>query len=111
MAEANLVCKLGRKLHPSISLGADADPDTMNYAVARLVGEIASITAPPANPVRMRLARAGGAAASAWLSVATRPIGEVTQHERQEAERLTAGYVDELVAAGAGACAPLRPGV
>ncbi len=81
----------------------------MDYAVHRLVGEITAITAPPATPVRMRLARTGGAATSAWLSLATRSIGEVTQHERLDAEQLTAGYVDELVAAGAGACAPLRP--
>jgi hypothetical protein len=109
IAEANLVCKRGRKLYPGIALGAEADPDTMDYAVHRLVGEIMAIAAPPATPVRVRIARAGGAAASAWLSLATRPIGEVTQHERREAERLTAGYVDELVAAGAAACAPLRP--
>jgi hypothetical protein len=108
-AEANSVCKRGRKLYPSIALGADADPDDMDYATRRLVGEIAAITAPPAIPVRRRLARTGGAATSAWLSLATRPIGEVTQHQRQEAERLTAGYVDELVAAGARACPPLRP--
>jgi hypothetical protein len=109
IAEANSVCKLGQKLCPSIALAADADPDTMEYAVHRLVGEITAITAPPAAPVRMRLARAGGAATSAWLSLATRSIGDVTRHERREAERLTAGYVDELVAAGAGPCAPLRP--
>jgi hypothetical protein len=109
IAEANLVCRLGRKLYPSIALGADTDPDTMDYATRRLVDEITAITAPPAAPVRMRLARTGGAATSAWLSLATRPIGEVTKHERREAERLTAGYVDELVAAGAGACSPLRP--
>jgi hypothetical protein len=108
-AEANLVCRLGRKLYPSIALGADADPDTMDYATRRLVDEITAITTPPVTPLRMRLARAGGAATSAWLSLATRPIGEVTLHERREAERLTAGYVDELVAAGAGGCAPLRP--
>jgi hypothetical protein len=107
--EANRVCRRGRKLYPSITLGADADPDTMDYVTRRLVGEITAITDPPATPVRMRLARAGSAATSAWLSLATRSIGEVTAHERREAERLTAGYVDELVAAGAGACAPLRP--
>ena len=109
IAEANRVCRLGRKLYPSIAVGADADPDDMEYATRRLVGEITAITVPPATPVRMRLARAGGAATSAWLSLATRPIGEVTQNDRREAERLTAGYVDELVAAGVGACAPLRP--
>jgi hypothetical protein len=109
VAEANFVCGLGRKRYPSIALGAEADPDTMDYAVHRLLGEIASIVDAPANPVRVRLARAGRAAASALFSLATLPIGEVTEHERQEAERLTAGYVDELVAAGAGACAPLRP--
>jgi hypothetical protein len=109
IAEANMVCKLGQKLYPSIALGAEADADTMDYAVHRLVGEIAAITASPAAPVRMRLARAGGAATSAWLSLATRSIGEVTPDERLEAERLTAGYVDELVTAGAGACAKLRP--
>jgi hypothetical protein len=81
----------------------------MDYAVHRLVGEITAITAPAATPVRVRLARTGGAATNAWLSLATRPIGEVTQHERREAEPLTAGCVDELVAAGARACAPLRP--
>ena len=109
IAEANMVCNLGQKLYPSIALGAEADPDTMDYAVHRLVGEIAAITASPAAPVRMRLMRAGGTARSAWLSLATRSIGEVTRHERLEAERLTAGYVDELVAAGARACASLRP--
>jgi hypothetical protein len=109
IAEANLVCRLGRKLYPSIALGVDTDPDTMDYATRRLVGEITAITAPPAAPVRMRLARTGGAATSAWLSLATRSNGEVTLNERQDAERLTAGYVDELVAAGARACAPLRP--
>jgi hypothetical protein len=108
ISEANRVCRLGLKLYPSIAHG-DADPDTMDYAVHRFVGEITAITAPPVAPVRRRLARTGGAATSAWLSLATRPLGEVTQHERREAERLTAGYVDELVAAGAGACAPLRP--
>ena len=88
----------------AVGLGAA----TMDYAVRRLVGEISATTAPPATPVRVRIARTDGAATSAWLSLATRPIGEVTRHERREAERLTAGYVDELVAAGAGACAPLR---
>jgi hypothetical protein len=109
IAKAKLVCKLGRKLYPSIALGADGDPDTMDYAVHRLVGEITAITAPPATPVGIRLARTGRAATSAWLSLATRPIGEVTQRERRKAERVTAAYVDEIVAAGAGACAPLRP--
>lgn len=109
IAEANAVCRLGRKLYPSIALGADTDPDTMDYAVNTLVDEIAAIAVPPAAPARVRLARHGRAAASAWRSLATRPIGHVTQHERREAERLTAGYVDQLVALGAGACAPLRP--
>jgi hypothetical protein len=58
--------------------------------------------------IQRRIALGLGAAALIG-AVATRSIGEVTQHERREAERLTAGYVDELVAAGAGACAPLRP--
>jgi hypothetical protein len=108
-AEANSVCSLAQKLYPSIALGADADPDTMDYAVHRLVSEIKAIRFLPAAAVRARLVREGDAAASAWLSLATRPIDEVTQRERRDAERLTAGYVDELVALGAGACSRLRP--
>jgi hypothetical protein len=96
-------------LRESIALGADADPDTMDYAVHRLVSEIKAIRFLPAAAVRARLVREGDAAASAWLSLATRPIDEVTQRERRDAERLTAGYVDELVALGAGACSRLRP--
>jgi hypothetical protein len=90
-------------------LGANGDPDTMNYAVDRVVKEIAAIPVPTAASARQRrLARHGRAAASAWQSLATRPIGDVTLRKRQEAERLGARYVDELVALGAGACAPLR---
>jgi hypothetical protein len=105
IAEANAVCRLGRKLYPSIALGADTDPDTMDYAVHRLVEEIATIPSTATAPTRVR----GRAIARAWRSLATRPIRDVTLRERREAERLTAMYVDELVAAGAGACAPLRP--
>jgi hypothetical protein len=96
-------------LRESIALGADADPDTMDYAVNRLVDEIAAIAMPPAARGRVRLQRHGIAAGSAWRDLATRPIGGVTVRERREAEQLTAAYVDELVAAGARACAPLRP--
>ena len=108
IAEANAVCRLGRKLYPSIALGANADPDTMNYALNRLVNEIAAIPVPTASARQRRLARHGRAAASAWQSLATRPIGDVTLRKRREAERLGARYVDELVALGAGACAPLH---
>lgn len=109
IAAADAVCRLGRKLYPSIARGANGDPDTLSYAVERLVKEIAAIPFPAADSARQRrLARHGRAAASAWQSLATRPIGDVTLREREHAGRLGARYVDELVALGAGACAPLR---
>src|SRR5262249_42577400 len=75
VAEANAVCRLGRKLYPNIALGAgNGDPDTMNYAVNRLVGEIGSISVPIASARHAQLERHGLAAASAWQSLATRPI-------------------------------------
>jgi hypothetical protein len=110
IAEANAVCRLGHKLYPSIALGADTDPDTMDYAVHRLVEEIAAIPATAAAPARVReRAQRGQAVARAWRSLATRPMRDVTLRERRAAERLTSVYVDELVAAGASACARLRP--
>jgi hypothetical protein len=110
IAGANAVCRLGRKLYPSIAQGANAEPDTMDYAVNRLVNEIAGLPVPtPASARHRQLDRHGQAASSAWRSLATRPIGDVTMRERREAERFAAAYVDELVALGATACAPLRP--
>ena len=109
IAQANAVCRLGRKLYPSVALGAKADPDDMDYAVNRLVNEIAAIPArAPASARQSRLAWHGRAAASAWHAIANRPVGDVTGRERREAERLSGRYVDELVTVGAGACAPLR---
>jgi hypothetical protein len=110
IAEANAVCRLGRKLYPSMALGAATDPDTMDYAVNRLVEEIAGIPVTAAAPARARrLEPRGHAVACAWRTLAMRPIGDVTLGERTAAERLTAAYVHELVAAGADACAPLSP--
>jgi hypothetical protein len=109
IAQANAVCRLGRKLYPSVALGAKADPDTMDYAVNRLVNEIGAIPVPTAASARQsRLASHGQAAASAWHSLASQPVGDVTRSGRREAERLAGRYVDELIAVGAGACAPLR---
>lgn len=111
VAEANAVCRLGQKMYPSIAFGVDnGDPDTMGYAVNRLVDEIGAIPVSRAASARQRrLAQHGLAAGSAWGSLARRPVGEVTLRQQQEAERLAARYIDELVALGARACAPLRP--
>ena len=108
IAEANAVCRLGPKLYPSIALGANADPDTMDYAVNRLVDEVAAIAgSSPARP--LQLARDGRAAGAAWRRLATQPIEDMTARARQEAVLLTARYVDDLVAREARACARLRP--
>jgi hypothetical protein len=105
--EANRVCMLGRKLYPSIAVGANADPDTMDYAVNRLVDEIEAITSSP--PERGRLLRDGLATTAAWRSLATRPIRTVAFSERQQAAQTAARYVDQLVLLGATACRVLRP--
>jgi hypothetical protein len=109
VAEANAVCRLGRKLYPNIVLGAAGDPDTIDYAVGRLVTEIAAITPLPPRAGRHALALHGQAAVDAWHSLATKQEETVTSGEKQEAARSATRYVDQLVALGAGACAPLRP--
>jgi hypothetical protein len=109
VAEANAVCRLGRKLYPNIVLGAAGDPDTIDYAVGRLVTEITAIAALPPRSGRHELELHGQAAVDAWHSLATRGEETVTSSDKQEAARTATRYVDQLVALGAGACAPLRP--
>jgi hypothetical protein len=108
VVEANAVCRLGRRLYPNITLGAAGDQDTTDYAVSRLVREIEAIAAsPPSSGVR-GLVLQGEAAVAAWRSLATRREDAVTPGDKQEAARTANRYVDQLVALGAGACAPLR---
>jgi hypothetical protein len=107
-AEANAVCRLGRKLYPHIALGAGGDPDTIDYAISRLVTEIAAIATLAPNSSEHELELQGQAAVAAWRSLATRPEDTVTPADKQEAARIAASYVDQLVALGAAACAPLR---
>ena len=109
VAEANGVCMLGRKLYPNIALGATSDPDTIHYAINRLVTEIGAIGATPPSSGGYRLELQGQAAIAAWYSLATRPETTVTPGDKQEAARTAARYVDRLVVLGAAACAPLRP--
>jgi hypothetical protein len=104
------VCRLGRKLYPNIVLGATGDPDTIHYAINRLVTEIGAIATLTPNSSGHQLDLQGQAAISAWYSLATRPETTVTPGEKQEAARSAAQYVDRLVALGAAACAPLRLG-
>jgi len=107
-AQANAVCRLGRRLYPNIALGAAGDQDTTDYAIGRLVREIGAIaTAPPSSGVR-DLGLQGQAAVAAWHSLATRREGTVTASDKQGAARTANRYVDRLVALGAAACAPLR---
>ena len=108
VAEANAVCRLGRKLYPNIVLGATGDPDTIHYAINRLVTEIGAIATLTPNSSGHQLDLQGQAAISAWYSLATRPETTVTPGDKQEAARTAARYVDRLVALGAAACAPLR---
>jgi hypothetical protein len=108
VAQANAVCRLGRRLYPNIALGAAGDQDTTDYAIGRLVGEIGAIaTAPPSSGVRVLEAQ-GQAAVAAWRSLATRREDTVTASDKQGAARTANRYVDQLVALGARACAPLR---
>jgi hypothetical protein len=109
VVEANAVCRLGRKLYPNIALGATGDPDTIHYAVNRLVNEIGAIAASPPGSGGHRLDLQGQAAIAAWYSLATRPETTVARAEKQEAARTAARYVDRLVVLGASACAALRP--
>ena len=108
VAEANAVCRLGRKLYPNIALGATGDTDTVDYAIGRLVTEITAIAAPPPSS-RRELDLHGQVAAEAWHSLATSPDATVTSSDKQEAARSANRYVNQLVALGAAACAPLRP--
>jgi hypothetical protein len=109
VAEANAVCRLGRELYPNIALGAAGDPDTIDYAVGRLVTEITAIATSPPSAGRRDLERNGQAAVEAWHSLATRPEDAVTPSDKQAAARTANQYVNQLVALGAAACAPLRP--
>jgi hypothetical protein len=102
---ANGVCRLGIEMYPSIRLGSAADPDTMAYAVDRLVQGISAIPNPPST----RFAQLGSHAAARWYSIATTPIRRVPMVERRAAAKIVSRYVDRLVALGARACAPLRP--
>jgi hypothetical protein len=107
VAQADAVCKLGRRLYPNIALGAAGDQDTTEYAVSRLVSEIEAIaTSPPGSGMR-ELEREGQAAVAAWGALATSE-GTVTPRDKQEAARTANRYVNRLVALGAAACAPLR---
>jgi hypothetical protein len=109
VAEANAVCRLGRKLYPSIALGAGADPDTIDYAVTRLVNDIAAIAISPPASGREQLVLRGRAAVAAWRSLATRQPGTVTPGARREAARTAAQYVNQVILLGAAACESLRP--
>jgi hypothetical protein len=107
VAQANAVCRLGRRLYPNITLGAAGDQDTTEYAVSKLVSEIEAIaTSPPSSGVR-ELEHEGQAAVAAWASLATSE-STVTPRDKQEAARTANRYVNRLVALGAAACAPLR---
>jgi hypothetical protein len=95
-------------MYPSIRFGSAADPDTMAYAVDRLVQGISAIP----NPTSRRFAqleRFGSHAAARWYSIATTPIRRVPMVERRAAAKIVSRYVEQLVALGARACAPLRP--
>jgi hypothetical protein len=105
---ANGVCRLGIEMYPSIQLGSAADPDTMAYAVDRLVQGISAIPN-PASTRFAQLERLGSHAAARWYSIATTPIRRVPMVERRAAAKIVSRYVDQLVALGARACAPLRP--
>jgi hypothetical protein len=107
VAQANAVCRLGRRLYPNIALGAAGDQDTTDYAVSRLVGEIEAIATSPPSSSERELELQGQAAVAAWRSLATRE-DTVTTGDKQEAARTANRYVDQLVALGAAACAPLR---
>jgi hypothetical protein len=108
VAEADAVCRLGRKLYPNIALGSAGETDTVDYAIGRLVTEITAIEAPPPSS-RPELDVHGRAAVEAWHSLATRSDDRVTRADKQEAARTAVHYVNDLVALGAAACAPLRP--
>jgi hypothetical protein len=108
VAEANAVCRLGRKLYPNIVLGAAGETDTINYAINRLVTEIGAIATLPPSSGGHQLEVQGQAAVAAWYSLATGPETTVTPGDKREAARTAARYVDRLVALGAAACAPLR---
>jgi hypothetical protein len=108
VAEANAVCRLGRKLYPNIALGAAGETDTIHYAISRLVTEITAIATVPPNSGGHELELQGQAAVAAWYSLATRSETTVTPGDKQQAARTAARYVDRLVALGAAACAPLR---
>jgi hypothetical protein len=108
VAQANAVCRLGRSLYPNIALGAAGDQDTTDYAIGRLVREIAAIATSPPNSGGRELELQGQAAVAAWRSLATRREDTVTPGDKQEAAGTANRYVDQLVALGAAACAPLR---
>jgi hypothetical protein len=104
--EANAVCRLGRRLYPNLALGATGDPDTIHYAINRLVTEIGAIAAlPPSSKLDLQ----GQTAVAAWYALATKPETTVAAGDKQEAARIAARYVDRLVFLGAAACGPLRP--
>lgn len=105
---ANDVCRLGTKLYPSIRLGSAADPDTMAYAVDRLVQGIGAIPSPTSKRLA-QLERLGSYAVARWYSIATTPVVRVPVAERRAAAKIVSRYVDQLVAHGARACAALRP--
>jgi hypothetical protein len=107
VAQANAVCRLGRRLYPNIALGAAGDQDTTDYAVSRLVGEIEAIATSPPSSSERELVLQGQAAVAAWRSLATSE-DTVTTGDKLEAARTANRYVDQLVALGAAACAPLR---
>ena len=108
VAQANAVCRLGRKLYPNIALGAAGDQDTTDYAVGRLVREIAGIATAPPSAGGRELELQGQAAVAAWHSLATRREDTVAPGDKQEAARTANRYVDQLIVLGAAACAPLR---
>jgi hypothetical protein len=107
---ANGVCRLGAKVYPSIRFGSAADPDTMSYAVGRLVEGISAIRAPTSRRFVL-LERLGRDASARWYSIATTPAWKVPKLERRAATRIVVRYVDRLVSLGARECAVLRPRV
>jgi hypothetical protein len=110
IVEANAVCRLGRKLYPSIAREPTTaiptrcttpSTDSSARSAASPSPQLRPLVTPARTPRPSRRERVAVAA--------TRPIGDVTIGEQREAERSAAADVDELVALGARACAPLRP--
>ena len=109
-AQANAVCRLGQRLYPNIALGAAGDQDTTDYAINRIVREIAAIATSPPSTGGRELEVRGQAAVAAWHSLATRREDTVAPGDKQEAARAANRYVDRLVALGAASLLPSGAG-